>query len=75
MNEINRNENSVYCGDLFSRYPENFPLWVFLELIPFGRLVSFYGFCASRFQDKKMKNIHFKRFSYLILLTNKKKIT
>ena len=26
MNEINRNENSVYCGDLFSRYPENFPL-------------------------------------------------
>ena len=59
MNEINRNENSVYCGDLFSRYPENFPLWVFLELIPFGRLVSFYGFCAIRFQDKKMKNKYF----------------
>jgi len=59
MNEINRNENSVYCGDLFSRYPEKFPVWVFLELIPFGRLVSFYGFCANRFQDKAMKKKHF----------------
>lgn len=59
MNEISRNKGSVYCGDLFSRYPEKFPLWVFLELIPFGRLVSLYGFCADRFKDKKMKKKHF----------------
>lgn len=59
ISEINRNKSSVYCGDLLAKYPENFPLWVFLELISFGRLVSFYGFCANRFQDKKMKNRYF----------------
>lgn len=59
MNEISRNENSVYCGDLFSKYPEHFPIWVFLELLPFGRLVSFYGYCAERYQDKKMRKQHF----------------
>lgn len=59
MNEISRNENSVYCGDLFSKYPEHFPIWVFLELIPFGRLVSFYGFCSERFHNKKMRNRYY----------------
>lgn len=58
-NEISRNKGSIYCGDLFLRYPEERPVWVLLELIPFGRLVSFYGFCAERFQDKKMKRQYY----------------
>jgi len=54
INEIERNKDSIYCRDLFLKYHMNFPMWVFLELIPFGRLVSFYGFCANRYNDKKM---------------------
>lgn len=57
--EIERNRNTIYCGDLFAKYPEHFPVWVFLELIPFGRMLSFYGFCAKRFNDRKMKNQYF----------------
>ncbi len=59
FNEISRNRNSIYCGDLYSRYIEEIPVWVFLELILFGRLVSFYGFCANRFHDKKMMSTYF----------------
>lgn len=59
LKEISRNENSVYCGDIFDKYKGNFPMWVFLELIPFGRLVSFYGFCADRYSDKKMRRKYY----------------
>lgn len=58
-NEINRNENTTYCGDLFKRYPEKFPVWVFLEMIPFGRMVSFYKFCADRYSSNQMENNYF----------------
>ena len=58
-NEIRRNKSSVYCGDLFQKYPEKFPVWVFMEMIPFGRLVAFYGFCAERFNSKQMVDNHY----------------
>ena len=57
--EIGRNKRTVYCGDLFNKYPEKIPVWVFMEMISFGRLVSFYGFCAERFSSKKMMDNHF----------------
>lgn len=57
--EISRNEHSVYCGELFAKYPEHFPVWVFLEMIPFGRLVSFYGFCANRYCDSDMEKEYY----------------
>lgn len=57
--EIERNKNSVYCGDLFKRYPNHFPVWVFLEMIPFGRMVSFYKFCAERYDSDIMRDRHF----------------
>lgn len=65
ITEISRNDKSVYCGDLFKKYPDHFPVWVFLEMIPFGRLVSFYKFCSERFSDKDM------RIEYFLLLTCK----
>lgn len=55
-NEILINKNSVYCCDLIEKYSENLPVWVFLELISFGRLTNFYKFCAERFEENKMKN-------------------
>ena len=54
--EILINKNSIYCCDLIEKYSENIPVWVFLELISFGRLVNFYKFCAERFEENKMKN-------------------
>ena len=54
--EINRNRGNIYCGDIISKYDGNYPIWAFLEIIPFGRLVSLYSFCADRFADKEMKN-------------------
>ncbi len=55
MNEIERSRNTIYCGDMFAKYPNHFPVWVFLELIPFGRMLSLYGFCAKRFNSQRMK--------------------
>lgn len=54
--EIERNNQNVYCGDLAQKYASEMPVWVMLELIPFGRMISFYGFCADRYKDKKMKD-------------------
>lgn len=64
-NEIERNENNVYCGSIINKYSDNYPIWAFLEIIPFGRLVSFYKFFADRYSNKTMQD------NYYILLTCK----
>lgn len=58
--EINRNKGNIYCGDIIKKYSGDYPVWALIEIIPFGRLVSFYGFCAERFQDKDMKNDYYR---------------
>lgn len=63
--EINRNINNVYCGPIINKYANNYPIWAFLEIIPFGRLVSFYKFCVDRFANKSMQD------NYYLLLTCK----
>lgn len=60
--EISRNNKNVYCGDIVQKYGSGFPVWALLEIIPFGRLVSFYKFCAARFNDQPMmKNFYLLR--------------
>lgn len=54
--EISRNRGNIYCGDIVDKYDGAYPIWAFIEIIPFGRLVDFYDFCAERFADKEMKN-------------------
>lgn len=54
--EINRNRGNIYCGDIIDKYDGAFPIWAFVEIVPFGRLVAFYGFCADRFADRTMKD-------------------
>ena len=44
--EINRNCNSVYCGELIEKYNGQYPVWVFLEIISFGSFIDFYSFCS-----------------------------
>lgn len=53
--EINRNKGNIYCGDIIKKYDGAYPVWAYIEVVPFGRLISFYGFCADRFTDKSMK--------------------
>lgn len=59
-NELLRNKNNIYCGGIIKRYDGNYPIWAFVEIIPFGRLIDFYGFCANRFEDKKMQDSYFR---------------
>ena len=49
-NEVLRNRNSIYCEDLINSYPDlkKYPIWVFIEVISFGTLISFYKFCGER---------------------------
>ena len=58
--EINRNKGNIYCGDIIAKYEGAFPIWAFIEIVPFGRLVAFYGFCAERFSDKSMKDTFYR---------------
>ena len=59
FNELNRNRGNAYYGDIIEKYDGNYPVWVFLEIILFGRMVAFYCFCANRFSDKEMKNNYY----------------
>lgn len=58
--EINRNKGNIYCGDIIAKYEGAFPIWAFIEIVSFGRLVAFYGFCADRFSDKSMKDTFYR---------------
>lgn len=54
--EIKRNSKNAYCGGIVQKYASDMPAWAFLEIIPFGQMISFYKFCSDRFRDKKMQN-------------------
>lgn len=52
--EIVRNRNSIYSGDIITKYYDNFPVWAFIEVISFGRLIDFYKFIGNTRFDKEM---------------------
>lgn len=52
--ELNKNKTGTYCGDLVTKYDGEYPIWVFVEIITFGRLIKFYKFVADKMQDRKM---------------------
>lgn len=52
-NEIERNADNPYCAAVIGKYEkDDLPLWAFVEVIPFGRLLRLYQFYA---QDKGME--------------------
>lgn len=53
-NELNKNKTGTYCGDLIEKYDGEYPIWVFVEIVPFGRLIKFYRFIAEKLQDRIM---------------------
>lgn len=50
-NELARNNNNPYCGGIIQSYSNNYPMWAFIEIIPLGSFVDFYGFCANDLSD------------------------
>lgn len=55
-NELSRNEDNPYCGGIISACADGYSTWAFVEVISLGTLLSFYRFCASKYNDKDMKN-------------------
>ncbi len=57
--EIRRNITNEYCGGIIAKYDDRYPVWAFVEIIPFGEFISFMRFCAEYFGDKGLKNDYF----------------
>lgn len=58
--EISRGKRGAYTSALIGRYEdEGYPVWAFLELVPFGAFNSLWSFCANRFEDKSMKSTYY----------------
>ena len=51
--EIDQNKSSIYCRDMITHVlpGQQMPVWVFLEVITFGRFRSFFEFCANKAND------------------------
>lgn len=55
--ELDLRSKDPYIGSLISKYPDhNYPIWVFLEVIPFGTYIYFVKFCAKYFNEKGFRD-------------------
>lgn len=54
--ELERNKQNPYCGDIISKYHQDYPIWAFVEIIPFGSFINFYKFCACQLQSTDLIN-------------------
>lgn len=54
--EIENNKHSIYCKDMLSHISpdQEMPVWVFLEVITFGRFLSFLSFCGNYLNDQNL---------------------
>lgn len=57
--EIDRNRDNPYCGAIIQKYDEDYPIWAFVEIIPFGRLVAFYKYCAGYLSNNNLADEYF----------------
>ena len=54
--ELNKNTKGTYCGEIVNKYNGEYPIWAFVEIISFGRLINFYLFVANRLNDRAMRD-------------------
>jgi len=59
VNELFRNTDSPYCGGIIRKYDGEYPVWAFIEIIPFGSFIHFYGFCADKLNCADIKDDFF----------------
>lgn len=57
--EIKKGENGPYTCGLISNYNNEYPVWVFIELITFGQFIRFWRFCAKRYDNDAMRDDFF----------------
>lgn len=55
----NGKSHDEYSGDLIAHYSGNYPLWVLLEVIEFGRFCDLWLFCSNRWNDEDMRSMHY----------------
>lgn len=60
LDEIDHGLSSPYTHGLIQRHPAgDWPAWEFLEVIPFGRFIQFWRFCADRYADRSMREDYY----------------
>ena len=52
-------DRDAYAGDLIAHYRDDMPVWVLMEVVEFGTLLTFYKFCAERWDDTEMEQEHY----------------
>jgi abortive infection bacteriophage resistance protein len=55
-NSINIHSSSDYCKDLIRKYNNQYPLWVFFEVISFGDLCKFYKYFCTELYPGEFKH-------------------
>lgn len=56
LSEISRNRESNYFKKICSEYYENnYPVWIFVEMISFGTFIGFYKYCYECIGDKELR--------------------
>ena len=48
--ELSRTATAPYCCDLYHKYDGQYPIWTFIEIVPFGRLLDIYKFYCQKYQ-------------------------
>lgn len=49
LSKLLNHKNTSYTKDLVEKYKPDFPIWVFMEIISFGTLIHFLGFCKKNY--------------------------
>lgn len=54
---VSRSRVDEYAGSLIHHYRDAVPVWVLLEVVPFGMMLAFYLFCVERWEGGR--EIHY----------------
>lgn len=58
-NELRSRKNDEYCGAIIRKYGDDIPLWALLEVVSFGTLIGMIKFCAERWGDPELEELHY----------------
>lgn len=57
--ELKTRKNDPYAGGIVRKYLGDMPIWAFCEVVPFGIFTDLVRFCASRWHDKDLEDVHY----------------
>ena len=57
--ELSRREHDPYVGAVIQKYHDDMPVWVFCEVMPLGVFAGLIKFCADRWEDAELRQIHY----------------